>query len=179
MTKSLALLLVVSAAATAAARTQDLNDNRSRPAVRLSAFLVGDNETPVVSTPARGTFFARIDDASETIEYRLTFDDLQAPVTQAHIHVGQPNVAGGIVVWLCGTMTNPGPMGTQQCPQSGTITGTIVPGDIQNVPAQGFAVNEFDELVAAIRKGFAYANVHTAQSPSGEIRGQIDDGHRH
>jgi hypothetical protein len=51
--------------------------------------------------------------------------------------------------------------------------------NIQNVPTQGVAPGDFDELVAAIRNGLAYANVHTAQSPGGEIRGQIRRGNGH
>jgi len=51
--------------------------------------------------------------------------------------------------------------------------------NIQNVPAQGMATGDFDELVAAIRNGLAYANVHAAQSTGGEIRGQIRRGGGH
>jgi hypothetical protein len=46
----------------------------------------------------------------------------------------------------------------------------------------GIAPGEFDELIAAIRAGATYANVHTVGRPGGEIRGQIgradasDDG---
>jgi hypothetical protein len=32
---------------------------------------------------------------------------------------------------------------------------------------------DFDALVRALRSGLTYANVHTQQSPVGEIRGQI------
>ena len=35
------------------------------------------------------------------------------------------------------------------------------------------ALGDFDALVRAIRTGEAYANMHTATFPSGEIRGQI------
>ncbi len=160
-----------------AAQAQDFSQNSSQGnrTVRLSADLVPSREVPAVSSPAAGKFTAEIDTAAGEITYELTFSGLQANVTQSHIHFAQPNVNGAIVVWLCGTATNPGPAGTQTCPQSGTITGTIHGTDIQTVPSQGIATGEFDELVAAIRNGLAYANVHTAQSPGGEIRGQIRD----
>jgi hypothetical protein len=35
------------------------------------------------------------------------------------------------------------------------------------------ASQRFARVVTAIRDGVAYANVHTQQSPTGEIRGQI------
>ncbi len=38
---------------------------------------------------------------------------------------------------------------------------------------QGISAGEFDEIVAAIRAGVAYVNVHTTGFPGGEIRGQI------
>ena len=37
---------------------------------------------------------------------------------------------------------------------------------------QGIAAGQFAELVAAIRAGAVYANVHTPTYPNGEIRGQ-------
>ena len=38
---------------------------------------------------------------------------------------------------------------------------------------QGVSPGEFAELARAIQTGVAYANVHTAAFPAGEIRGQI------
>lgn len=149
---------------------------------RASAKLDSTQETPAVISPAAaGRFTAIIDDNAQTIQYQLRFDGLEAPVTQSHIHIAQPDVAGSIVVWLCQTAASPDPINpqTQQCPvNGGTITGTIVATDVRTVAAQGFgpaltATDKFDRLVIAIRSGNAYANVHTSQSPAGEIRGQI------
>jgi hypothetical protein len=39
--------------------------------------------------------------------------------------------------------------------------------------AQGVTAGDFDALLRAIETGEAYANVHTANFPAGEIRGQI------
>ena len=41
--------------------------------------------------------------------------------------------------------------------------------------AQGIAAGQWDKIVAAMRAGVAYANVHTTNFPQGEIRGQIND----
>jgi hypothetical protein len=146
-----------------------------------AASLVG-----AVSTPARGTFRATIDQGGALIRYRLSYRDLKAPVTQAHIHFGQRHTVGGIVVWLCKT-ANVKPADpavdalTPLCPASGTVEGTIVPAQVLQLAPQGFAPGDFNELVRAIRAGATYANVHSSSPtpppqlgfPGGEIRGQI------
>ncbi len=126
-----------------------------------------------VSTRARGTFRATIDEDGQSIKYRLTYGGLEGNVTQAHIHFGQRSTVGGIVVWLCQTAAAPGPAGTPVCPAEGTVEGTITPGQVLTVARQGIVAGEFDELVRAIRAGAAYANVHSSLHGAGEIRGQI------
>jgi len=140
-----------------------------------------------VSTPARGSFEARIDDRNDIIHYKLTYEGLTGDVTQAHIHFGQRHTVGGIVVWLCETDGTPAPVSvaakTPPClgPRQGVITGTIEPDQVIDVVGQGIVAGEFEELVAAIRAGRTYANVHSAAFGPGEIRGQIheDRSHRH
>jgi hypothetical protein len=54
-----------------------------------------------------------------------------------------------------------------------TLSGTILPTNVIGPATQGIAAGEFEELVAAIRAGVVYANVHTSAFPAGEIRGQL------
>jgi hypothetical protein len=139
---------------------------------RVQANLQSENEVPAVSSVARGKFSAEIDD--DNVEWEMTFEGLQAPITQSHIHFAQENVNGGIMVWLCGTTALPGPAGTQVCPQSGTISGTITSAEVVGPGgAQQLGAGEFAEFVAALKKELAYANIHTSTSGGGEIRGQI------
>lgn len=146
---------------------------------RIREFLTGFEEVPVVSTVAEGEFHARINADATRIDYELSYTGLEGSVTQAHIHVGQRGVNGGISVWLCG---NPGPgvvppPGTQACPASpATITGTLTADNVVGPTAQGVAPGEFDELIRAIRAGKTYANVHSTKFPGGEIRSQIEAG---
>jgi hypothetical protein len=151
---------------------------------RFSAKLEGENEVPVVSTPARGKFEAELDD--DALAYELSFEGLQAAVTQAHIHIAQPDVNGVIVLWLCGTGTGgtAGPAGTLVCPQTGTIAGVLSAANVVGPnplpptgPTQGIAAGEFAKVIEQIKKGNAYVNVHTAQSGGGEIRGQLREAH--
>jgi CHRD domain len=153
----------------------------------VDAELTGYQEVPAISTSGNGTFKARIDRSGEEISYRLSYADLEADVTQAHIHMGQRAVNGAIVVFLCSNIGT-GPPGTQACPgpREGTVEGTITPDDVLDITGatpppggQGIAAGEFDELVDAIKAGVTYANVHSEQWPAGEVRGQIDgDGDR-
>lgn len=177
MTRTLALSLALSLAAANAWAGNDSNTPR------VSASLDGYNEIPIVSTLAGGSFKARIDDSGQAIDWELSFEGLQGNVTQAHLHFGQRFATGGIVVWLCGTAAAPPPASvatvTPTCPQGGSISGTILPNHIMNQPAQGIVPGEFAELVAAIRSGNVYANVHSSSSPAGEIRGQLRRGGGH
>ncbi len=121
---------------------------------------------------------SRDDDA---IDYELSYDGLVGTVQQSHIHFGQPAVAGSIVIWLCQTVTTPAPAGhvrdvTPVCPQSGTVNGHITPAEVvaAGTASQQIAAGELDKVIAAIRAGVAYANVHaTPLNPGGEIRGHI------
>jgi hypothetical protein len=146
--------------------------------------MTGYLEAPPVSSVAAGNFEAKIDDAADEIHYTLSYENLEAPVAQAHIHFGQRSVSGGISAWLCeGTVASPS-ASTPACPgQGGTVSGVITPLEVIGPGApfppgpggQGIAPGEFEELVAAIRAGRAYANVHSAKFPGGEIRGQLND----
>jgi CHRD domain len=149
---------------------------KDRP-LTLRAKLTGTQETPVVSTQAKGAFEARFE-ADGSISYKLSYEGLEGGNTLfAHIHLGQRNVAGSVMTFLCGGGTKPTP-----CPgQSGTVQGTIMAADIQAIGTQQIPAGGFDEFVHALLNGTAYANVHTTASPGGEIRGQIrvdrDNGH--
>ena len=131
------------------------------------ARLTGFQETPSVSTRARGRFSAAI--GRDGIDFELRYDGLEAPVTAAHIHFAQRHVAGGISAFLCGGGGKP------DCPSpGGTVAGTISAADVIGPAAQGIAPGEFREVVRAMRAGATYANVHSATFPAGEIRGQIE-----
>jgi CHRD domain-containing protein len=138
----------------------------------FSARLNGFEETPSISTTGRGTFRATLVN-STTLAYTLsyTIELTSAPAVQAHIHLGQRSVAGGVSAFLCGGGDKPA------CPSpGGTVSGTIDPADVIGPNNQGLEPGAFDELVRAMRAGFTYANVHSNRFPAGEIRGQIKPG---
>lgn len=142
----------------------------------LRALLTGQQEVPVVITTGNGTFSAVISKDETEINYELSYSDLESNATQAHIHLGQRNVNGGIAVWLCSNLPSPPtPAGfNQACPlRAGTVTGTITGNSIVGPANQGLTTGELAELIRAIRDGNTYVNVHSLNSPTGEIRSQI------
>jgi len=152
---------------------------------RLQANLTGYEEVPSASTPASGKFKAIVANDEQSISYELSYRDLVGTVQQGHIHFAQKGVNGSIVVWLCQTATTPAPAAvaaiTPVCPQSGTVSGVITSANVitANTASQLILAGELDEVIAAIRAGTAYANVHaTPLNPGGEIRGQIRDNRK-
>jgi len=142
--------------------------------VRLSGF----QEDPLVlSTTGNGRFKLQVDVDKQEATYELSYSALEGDVLQAHIHIGGRSQSGGISVFLCSNLGN-GPAGTQPCPAApAEISGTFRPADIIGPTGQGVTAGQFDELVAAIRGGVAYVNVHSTRYPGGEIRAQLDHVH--
>lgn len=105
-----------------------------------------------------------------TITFTLDYADLTGPPLAAHIHVGQQGVNGGVSVFFCGAGSS-----KPLCPagNSGTVTGTIAASDVVGPVGQGFVAGDIVPVIAALRAGFTYANMHTVKFPAGEIRGQV------
>ena len=168
--------LVVVGGLAAAAGSSLLAQQESPGSGHALARLDGFQEVPAISTTGQGSFAARIDDASQTIEWELSYANLEGHlvpggvVTAAHIHVGQRSVNGAVSAFFCGGGGKPA------CPTSGELSGVITPADVIGPAAQGVEAGSFDELVRAIRAGKTYVNVHTTRWPGGEIRGQINGG---
>jgi hypothetical protein len=170
------LAVVVAVIGTAAVAAVAIAHDRGEFKARLAGF----TEVPAVITDGNGRFEARIKRGANEIEWTLHYERTNTPnVQQAHIHIGQAFVAAGISAFLCTNLTPPAGAPTpQKCPPApADISGTITPADVIGPSNQGINAGQFDRLVRAMRSGLTYANVHTEQSPAGEIRGQIgDDG---
>ena len=149
----------------------------------VKEFLTGYEEVPSVSTAAGGEFTATIR-KDNTIDWQLRYSDLEGTIKQSHIHIGNVGVNGGISVFLCTNLGN-GPVGIQTCPAPpAVISGTIFPVDVSpNIAAtlgarnQGLGTGQMEELIAAMRAGATYVNIHTTTWPGGEVRSQIQHGH--
>ena len=151
----------------------DDNGTSSGDATSFSATLSGANEVPAVTTPATGT--ATFTVSGNQITYTINGTNLTNAVL-GHIHIAPAGENGTVRLNLCGT-GDPQPACTSQPSGTGVVaTGT-------NGTTVGSPPITFDELLAAMRTGGAYVNVHTniagctlgqpGCNPGGEIRGQI------
>jgi hypothetical protein len=157
------LCLLCFCAVTIAAMARDDDE------VVLRTSLSGANETPPINTPATGRFHATIH-ADGMIDFTLTYSDLSTLPTQSHIHFAQRNVAGGVMIFLCGGGGQPA------CPAatSGTFTGTITGANVVGPAGQGVSAGDLaSALRIIIGQGEGYANLHSTRFPAGEIRGQV------
>ena len=129
--------------------------------------LSGGEEVPAVDTRARGNAVLTLSEDGTTLHYKLIVANIEN-VTQSHIHLAPAGVNGPVVVFLFGFVAG-----------GVTTNGILAEGDITAAnliarPAIGFGAT-MPELVAALRNGGAYVNVHTVAVPAGEIRGQVGE----
>jgi CHRD domain len=120
--------------------------------------LSGGNEVPARSTAANG--FSQVIIDGDQVHYAVEIDDIQN-VFAAHIHTGANGVNGPVRVTFFNDQTNRVSTSDKTILADGTFTAADVSGI------------SFADLLAAIRNGTAYVNVHTTQFPGGEIRGQL------
>lgn len=148
---------------------------------KFKADLSGKNEVPPVETTATGQGTFQLSRDGNSLTYELAVSDI-ADVTMAHIHVGDPGSNGEHVAFLypvgtVGSMDEkeesmPTMKNDTGAPQK--VTGVIAKGAIQGKDLVGpLKGKSIADLVAQIRAGKAYVNVHTKAHPDGEIRGPI------
>ena len=115
------------------------------PNVPVTAQLNGAQEVPPTASTGAGVFNGTLNPSTGALSYTLTYTGLTGPVTAAHLH--GPAAVGQNAPVIVPFQPGPSPIsGTT------TLTGAMT-----------------QDLLA----GRVYANIHTAQNPGGEIRGQV------
>ena len=124
------------------------DDETGPEAETYTATLTGAAERPnPVTTNATGTARLTVN-ANRTITYDLTVSGM-TPTAQ-HIHgPADANAAAGVIVGVN--------IGTNQTLTPSSFTGAV----------------SYDSLLVLLRNNRAYFNVHSAQFPGGEIRGNL------
>ena len=111
----------------------------------------------------------RVPDDDSEIRYKLQCYNIDG-LTEAHIHSGRYRTNGPVFSFLFGDPEQQPIFGAQDVmgfEQVFSIEGTIVPEDAK------LNLVDFDFLLADMRAGMTYVNVHTATNLRGEVRGQI------
>ena len=125
-------------------------DAAHEPPIPLTVYMTGAAQRPTVNSPALGTGIFRLD--GNTLSFDIGYAGLTAVANAAHIH-GPTNTSGSVGVLIPLNAYNGGAWGT-----TGTLSGVILLTDAQR---------------AMILAGQTYVNIHNANFPGGEIRGQI------
>jgi len=120
-----------------------------RPSQKIDIFeatLSGAQEVPPNTSSGSGQAELQWNRTSNVLSWKVTYTGLSGPVTAAHIHGPAPMGAnaGVVVPFMTGA--------------SNTITGQT---------------NLTTAQAADLASGRWYVNIHTAQFPGGEIRGQL------
>lgn len=137
-------LMLVLAAAAALGVAGVAQSATHKGGYRLSGQLTAQKEVPKPrGAHGTGTFTGTLN--GNKLTWKLTFSGLTGRAAAAHIHLGRPGVAGGVLVALCGPCRSG---------QHGTLTVSNKAHD-------------------AIERNRTYVNVHTAKNAGGEIRSQV------
>ncbi len=137
--------------------------------LRFRADLSRDQEVPaaVGGNITKSTVEARFDDAFTQVEVKLKIKG-GVNVVAAHFHCALPGENGPIAFGLF----SPGPLVFDGKKAEGTLTNADSTGaDCTSVI--GRPVSNIVALAFAMRDGLIYANVHTTDNPTGEVRGQL------
>ncbi|OON70309.1 CHRD domain-containing protein [Hymenobacter sp. CRA2] len=111
-----------------------------------AAALSGAQEVPAVTTNGTGVGTFNLSQDQTRFRFKVVFSGLSSAITNSHFHTGAVGVSGPVIV---GTET--------------FRTGNVIEGEI--TPTAAF--------LTALAAGQIYINVHTANNPGGEIRGQV------
>jgi hypothetical protein len=124
--------------------------------------LSGENEVPPVQSSATGLaeFTPPVND---TIKYRINITGISG-ATGAHIYSGQAGENGEVIADLL----------TETSKNNDVSYGMTIRGNLSDSSLKGpMEGKTLEDLVTAMDSGETYVNIHTAQQPDGEIRGQI------
>jgi hypothetical protein len=130
--------------------------------------LSGGNEVPAVDTNAQGQAIFKLNNDETSLDFKLIATNI-LEVSQAHIHCGVPGVNGPVVAFLYGFTTPAEGERFVGVLSEGTITAVIPRPDSAECPG---GIANFADLIAKMRAGETYTNVHTVANAGGEVRGQ-------
>lgn len=124
----------------------------SAQVIELRATLNAAQEVPTSTSPATGTAIMFYDVRTNKFDLVVSIANMANTATNSHLHEAAPGVAGSVVTGLGGESAY-------------TRSGNTLTATFRDVTYGG------DRL--KLVQGGAYYNIHSAQFPGGEIRGQL------
>ena len=128
------------------------------------ADLRASNEVPANSSTAVGQLVLLVSRDGSYAEYSVEANGLTGGIRGGHFHRAATGVNGPIVLSFFFNA-------------DGSENRTPTPGttdlEINKAIARTINKTQLDTILADLRAGNLYANVHTPQNPGGEIRGQL------
>ncbi len=131
--------------------------------------LSGDQETIPNASTATGFGTATLSDDMNMLSVELSWEGLSAPAAAGHIH-------------CCALLGANGPVAIDLAPVAGVSGSTSGMFDLMDIASYsggflaangGTAISARAALLSGLNSGQAYFNLHNANFPAGEIRGQI------
>lgn len=136
----------------------------SDPQEKYVAELRGSNEVPGNTSTATGRVVLLVSRDASYAEYSVEVNGLSGGIQGGHFHRGAAGTNGSVVLSFFFNSVGQ--------PANGVNPGTT---DLEINKAIGRTVNktQLDAILADLRAGNIYANVHTPNFPGGEVRGQM------
>lgn len=143
--------------------------------IYFTATLAGANENPPNASPGTGTAWVAFDPEAHTLRVRVSFSNLTAATTAAHIHccadapdnVGVATQVPTFIGFPLGVMN-----GSYDAIFDTSLASTYRPGFITD--NGGTELDAEQTLLMGLKMGRAYLNIHTIAFPGGEIRGFLE-----
>lgn len=127
-------------------------------AVQLS----GANEVPKVMTDASGLAKFQFNTSDTNLTFQINIDGINSDILFSHIHLAEAGANGGVVYTLRGDLV-PGPFSGVYAKDA--LLPSMLSGQLEG--------GDLIILKEAFRTGYAYVNIHSADFPSGELRGNF------
>lgn len=128
------------------------------------AELRGSNEVPANASSATGRVVLLVSKDASYAEYSVEQRGLSGGIRGGHFHRAAVGVNGGIVLSFIFNADG----SENRNPTPGTTD-----LELQGAVARTMTKAQLDTILADLRAGNIYANIHTPNFPGGEIRGQL------
>ena len=144
------------------------NEKKGSKKLSVVAAASGAQEVPPVDTDTKAQVLLTFDEGFTKASFRLDIDE-GSGITQAHLHCAPAGLNGPPVAFLFSDGRTGGV----------DIDGTANSGELTNVDlltpltCADIEISTIASLYEAILNRLIYVNVHSADYPSGEVRGQI------